>query len=378
MSKKIIIVTNIPNQYRIPLFNEVSKQFADAGLTLKILFGSLGYARRQNKIDMKECRFAYEVLNSSAFDLGDTEKTYFTYSGLMKAIRREQPDAIIAGGFSVVTMRLWLRSFFRKTNYIIWSGSIHRAGYYDSWIRRMIRKLVTQRASAYIAYGSKAKEYLMDLGAAEKKIFISMNTVDTTFFSQRTDEIRTSLPVSAKFHFTYVGFITARKNLWKLMEAVKKLAAMRTDFVIDLVGDGEDKVMFENFVRENGLGQFVHFAGFVQKSEVPQWLARSSCFVFPSEYDIWGLVVNEAMAAGLPCIASLKSGVTTDLVIDGETGFAVDFSDAEIVCEKMNWMIDHLPDSKQIGENARRLLLQKASIQVSASAFVRTIESLDK
>ena len=378
MSKKILIVTNIPNQYRIPLFNEVNKQFSDAGLSLKILFGSIGYARRKNKIDMKECRFDYEVLNSSGFDLGDNEKTYFTYAGLRKAIRREQPDAIIVGGYSVVTIRLWLRSFFRKTNYIIWSGSVHRSGYYDSWIRWQVRKLVTHRAAAYIAYGSKAKEYLMDLGASEKKIFISMNTVDTTFFTQRTDEIRASLKPDNKFHFTYVGFITVRKNLMKLMEAAKLLAARRIDFVIDLVGDGEDKSLFENFVKENGLLKMVNFVGFVQKNEVPSWLARSSCFVFPSEYDIWGLVVNEAMAAGLPCISSVRSGVTTDLVKDGETGFAVDFSDAEIVSEKMNWLIDHTADAKRIGENARRFLLQKASIPVSASAFVKTIQFLYK
>jgi glycosyltransferase involved in cell wall biosynthesis len=310
--------------------------------------------------------------------LGDKEKTYFMYTGLLKKIKIEKPDAIIVSGYSVVTIRLWLRSLFRSTRYIIWSGSVHRQGYYDSWIRRLTRKLVTRRAAAFIAYGSKAKEYIMDLGGGEKKIFIARNTVDTSFFSKRTDEIRASAVPENKFHFTYVGFITRRKNLAKLMEAVKLLAAKRTDFVLDLVGDGEDKTLFEEYTKENGLEKMVSFIGFVQKNEVPVYLARSSCFVFPSEYDIWGLVVNEAMAAGLPCISSVKSGVTSDLVKDGETGFAIDFSNAEKVAEKMNWMLDHPAEAKQIGENARNFLHQNATLEIAASGFLKTIQFLSE
>ncbi|MCX6291608.1 MAG: glycosyltransferase family 4 protein [Bacteroidetes bacterium] len=376
--KKVIIVTNIPNPYRIPLFNEVNKQFEKAGIKLKVLFGSLGYSRRQYKIDMNECHFEYSVLNSPKFDLGDNEKTYFTYKGLVKAINREKPDAIIVGGYSVVTIRLWLRSLFRKTRYIIWSGSVHREGYYDSRIRRIIRKIVTGRAVAFIAYGSKAKEYLVDLGAEEKEIFIARNTVDTKFFQTRTDEIRSQSAGDGTFRFTYVGFITLRKNLMQLMEAVKLLAEKRKDFVLDLVGEGNDKPVFEAFIKKNGLEEMVNFIGFVQKSEVPVYLARSSCFIFPSEYDIWGLVVNEAMAAALPCISSKKSGVTVDLVKDGETGFAVDFSDTAKVVEVMNHLLDHPDEAKRIGRNAREFLQSNASIPGAASAFLEAIRSLEK
>ncbi len=373
---KVVIVTNIPNPYRIPLFNEVNKQFSEAGIKLKVLFGSLGYSRRQYKIDMNDCRFEYDVLNSAKFDFGDNEKTYFTYKGLSEAIKREAPDVIIVGGYSIVTIRLWLRSLFRKTTYVIWSGSVHREGYYDSWIRKFIRKLVTKRASAYIAYGSKAKEYLEDLGAKSEKIFIARNTVDTTFFSQQTDKLRVALYPEKKFHFTYVGFISLRKNLMKLMDAIKLLAEKRSDFAVDLVGEGPDQALFDSFVKNHHLEDKVNFIGFVQKDQIPVYLARSSCFVFPSEYDIWGLVVNEAMAAGLPCISSPKSGVTVDLIKNGETGFAIDFSEPAKVAERMSWMVDHPLEAKRIGENARNFLSQNASIPNAAAGFVTAVQSL--
>ncbi|MBK6838066.1 MAG: glycosyltransferase family 4 protein [Bacteroidetes bacterium] len=171
-------------------------------------------------------------------------------------------------------------------------------------------------------------------------------------------------------HFTYVGFIIRKKNLQQLLKAVKILSLQRTDFVLDLIGDGQDKVYFEDYVKANQLEKVVHFAGFVQKSNLPTWLAKSSCFVFPSNYDIWGLVVNEAMAAALPCISSVNSGVTVDLIEDGKNGFAVDFSDPKLVAEKMDWILDNREKAKEFGLNARKTIAEKASIHVSARGLL--------
>lgn len=370
--KKVIIVTNIPNQYRIPLFNEANKQFADAGIKLKVLFGSLGYSRRQNQVDMNDCKFEYDVLHSPKFDLGDNEKTYFTYKGLVKAIKREQPDAIIVGGYSAVTIRLWLRSFFHRTKYIIWSGAIHKKGQNDSWLRIIIRKFLIQRASGFIAYGSKAKEYFESLGAPSQKIFIAINTVDTEFFSNRTKSLKSSLKkTDEKKHLTYVGYLTPRKNVNRLMEVVNELSKSRNDFVLDVLGDGEDRIKLEMYVKENKLSEYVKFHGFIQKENVPEFFSISNCFLFQTDFDIWGLVLNEAMAAGLPCISSTNAGATFDLIEEGVTGFKVDFSDTEYVKKKISLILDNDEKAKQIGENASRYIHQHATIAVSAAGMVR-------
>ncbi|MBL0257453.1 MAG: glycosyltransferase family 4 protein [Bacteroidetes bacterium] len=369
--KKVIVVTNIPNPYRIPLFNEMWRLCNDRKIEFKVIFGAQNYARRKFVLDMNDCLFPYEILDSQKINFGNLEKIVFTYKGLLKALAKEKPDCIIINGFSVGTLRLWWRSWFTKTTYIIWSGTVKSRGGKFSFLRVLQRKMLRRRASAFVAYGQRAKEYLQELGAASEKIFIARNTVDTRFFSEQTDRERLKLsPDVLRMHFTYVGFIIRKKNLQQLLKAVKILSLQRTDFVLDLIGDGQDKVYFEDYVKANQLEKVVHFAGFVQKSNLPTWLAKSSCFVFPSNYDIWGLVVNEAMAAALPCISSVNSGVTVDLIEDGKNGFAVDFSDPKLVAEKMDWILDNSEKAKEFGLNARKTIAEKASIHVSARGLL--------
>ena len=369
--KKVIVVTNIPNPYRIPLFNEMWRLCNDRKIEFKVIFGAQNYARRKFVLDMNDCLFPYEILDSQKINFGNLEKIVFTYKGLLKALAKEKPDCIIINGFSVGTLRLWWRSWFTKTTYIIWSGTVKSRGGKFSFLRVLQRKMLRRRASAFVAYGQRAKEYLQELGAASEKIFIARNTVDTRFFSEQTDRERLKLsPDVLRMHFTYVGFIIRKKNLLQLLKAVKILSLQRTDFVLDLIGDGQDKVYFEDYVKANQLEKVVHFAGFVQKSNLPTWLAKSSCFVFPSNYDIWGLVVNEAMAAALPCISSVNSGVTVDLIEDGKNGFAVDFSDPKLVAEKMDWILDNREKAKEFGLNARKTIAEKASIHVSARGLL--------
>jgi glycosyltransferase involved in cell wall biosynthesis len=374
--KKIIVITNIPNSYRIPLFNELNRQMEEKGLKLKVLFGSAGYARRKSEIDLNDCLFDYEILDSEKFHFGNTEKTYFSYKGVFGAIRREGPDAIIVSGFSIVTIRLWLGSFFRKTNYMIWSGSIEKKGRHDSWTRMTLRKLLVKRASAFISYGSKAGEYLQKLGARGNKIFTAVNTVDTEFYFTRTKSVKNSLKKTGnQKHLTYVGYLTPRKKVIQLLESIRKLAEVRQDFVLDLIGDGEDRMILEKFVNDNGLAERVRFHGFVQKEQLPDYFGRSNCFLFQTGFDIWGLVLNEAMAAGLPCVSSENAGATFDLIRDGETGFKMDFNKTDEVVNKINWILDHETEAGRIGEQASRFIRENASLEISAQGFIKAIEA---
>jgi len=132
---RILLVTNIPTPYRIPLFNELKEQLERKGLGLKVVFGALGYARRKWAVDMSQCKFEYEVLPSKNLYYSDSEKSSFTYSGLYRVISKENPSVIITNAFSIATTKIWLRSWFKKTDYIIWSGAIRRKDKSDSFVR---------------------------------------------------------------------------------------------------------------------------------------------------------------------------------------------------------------------------------------------------
>lgn len=370
--KKIMIITNIPNPYRIALFNELNAQLKQKCIKLMVVFGARQYSRRKFQLDMEECRFDYRILKSSPRNIFFTGKTLFTYSGLLKLIRQEQPDQFIIIGFSPGTVKLWLRSFRDKTPIVIWSGTIPTSKL--SFLRRMQRKLITKRVSGYIAYGSKAKEYLVSLGADPGNVHIAINTVDTTFFSTKTSQLRQELDEKGnKKHLTYIGYLIPRKNVLRVLEVVKVLAGTRNDFILDLIGDGPHREKLERFVEDNGISSFVKFHGFRQTDELPYFLARSHCFLFQTDFDIWGQVLNEAMAAGLPCIASVHAGATHDLIIEGETGFALDFSQTEKVVERINRILDHPGEAGQIGDNAGKFIREHASLENSVQGFINAI-----
>ena len=344
-------------------------------MKLKVVFAAQGYKRRMFNLDMKDCNFDYEILNAATYTASDNlEKTYFSYKGLLKVVANDQPYRTIIIGYSAGTMMLWLRSFIQPTPFIIWSGTLIKKGRNDNWWRVLQRKIITRKAKSFIAYGSKAAEYLESIGASENKIAVAINTVDTEFFSTQTEKQRILLPPQQKKHLTYIGYLVPRKNVNRLLEIVKDLAATRNDFVLDMIGDGESKPALVEYARQHKLENFVHFHGFKQKQELPTFLAQSTAFLFQTDFDVWGLTLNEAMAAGVACLSSVNAGASYDLVKENDTGFVVDFSNKENVIEKINWLLDHPQEAQLMGAKAAQLIKEKASLEVSAQGFIKALK----
>jgi len=375
--KRVLLVTNIPTPYRIPLFNEVDRQLARAGMAFKVAFAAEGYARRKWEIDMDDCAFDAVLLGSGKVALGgNPERTSFGYGGLGRVLDDYRPDAVIVSGFSLATVKLWWRSLFRKTDYLIWSGSIAHPGRLDSPWRLRQRRLLARRASGGIAYGTQARAYLAALGLPEDRIHIAINTVDTDFFRREADALRSRPAPSDRQVLTYIGYLSPRKNVRRLLDLVRRLAQERGDFVLDLVGDGEDRAALEAYVQQESLEAFVRFHGYQQKEALPAFLARSRCLLFQTDFDIWGLVLAEAMAAGVPCLASTNAGATQDLVKEGETGFAVDFADTEQALQKIRWILNHPAAAADIGDRARAFIAEQVNMERSAAGFVEALMQL--
>ena len=243
VAHKVLLITNIPTPYRIPLFNVLHDELAKRGIGFKVIFGALGYARRQWHIDMDDCVFSYEVLPTTPLHFADPEHSSFTYRGLFRILRRENPGVVITSGFSLATTKLWLRSFTHHTRYIIWSGAIRSPGRPEHWLRRLQRKMLVQRATGFVAYGSRARDYLVELGAQADDISIGINTVDTSYYTEAVRPFREKLyaDASAK-HLVYIGHLTPGKKVDQLLRVVKRLSLERDDFVVEIIGAGSEEI----------------------------------------------------------------------------------------------------------------------------------------
>jgi glycosyltransferase involved in cell wall biosynthesis len=132
--------------------------------------------------------------------------------------------------------------------------------------------------------------------------------------------------------FVYVGRLDHTKGLKYLLEGFRILEQEGCDASLLILGDGPH----EREIRDlaDGLRR-VHFAGFVQARHLPPWYAAADAFVFPTLGDPNGLVVEEALAAGLPVISTANAGDIRSRIQDGVTGFVVPAFDSEAFADKM-------------------------------------------
>lgn len=377
--KKIIIITNLPSPYRIPLFNHLCAALNRLNYQLKIIFLTKAYSRRKWKVHEKDFKFDYVYLD--AFKLMFKESFFSLSLPLPKLLFYEKPELIISAGFSPATIWAMLYAKMFKKNIIVWSGeTIRQESIRKDFFgfRRKLRAALLRKIDAGIVYGSEAKAYLMMMGMQASDIYVSFNTVNTDFFSKESDKIRMrnqSIKQENNFptiNLLYVGHLTKPKGIDYLFKALKQIQSSRNDIGLHIVGSGPYEEALKKLALQLELKN-IFFWGFKQQDELPYYYGICDVFVFPSFYDIWGLVCIEAMAAGLPVLCSKYAGVSTDLIIEGYNGYIIRPDDVNDIAEKIKIITDHSA-YRSLSQNARDTIGQKFSLDASVDGFVNCIK----
>lgn len=238
-------------------------------------------------------------------------------------------DAVIACGWD--TPAVWYAAHWaqrRGVPFILWSGSTDREGGALRSLTLPLVRWVVPKADAWIAYGSRAKSYLAAMGADPARTFIAYNTVDTGRFAAACagadrDVLRKSLDIATPFTILFCGNLLPLKGLDTLLPAFADLAAERDDATLLLVGSGAHETRYRAMAESLGIGGLVRWAGYIAPEGIPDYYAAADLLVLPSLCEVWGLVVNEALACGVPVLLSGAAGASADIVRDGVNGFVV-------------------------------------------------------
>jgi glycosyltransferase involved in cell wall biosynthesis len=240
---------------------------------------------------------------------------------LNDCLSKLQPDAVLLPGWSTPVAReglRWCRKF--NTSAILMSETKED----DAprfWLVEALKSKIIKQFGAALVGGKPQKRYLTKLGMDSSSIFMGYDVVRNDSFNP--DNIR-SLPAPVeKRYFLAINRFVAKKNLNFLISAYAAYQEIVGDSAWDLVlcGDGALRPKIEQQISTLNLGGRVHLPGFLKEDELLPYFAHASCFVHASSQEQWGLVVNEAMAAGLPVLVSNRCGCFEDLVLDGITGF---------------------------------------------------------
>jgi glycosyltransferase involved in cell wall biosynthesis len=193
--------------------------------------------------------------------------------------------------------------------------------------REALKRFVVSKAQGFFCYGSKSAEYILKLGMKPEHILVENNSVDNNKISEihtealKTREIVKNSYQLRKYNFIYVGRLIDVKNLDNLLAAYKPFAL--SDWGLIVLGDGSQESKLKKYKNDNSLEGICFIEG-QPWFDVPKILALADVFILPSYSEPWGLVVNEAMACGLPVIVSNKCGSAYDVVKEGINGYTFD------------------------------------------------------
>jgi glycosyltransferase involved in cell wall biosynthesis len=332
MSRRVVIVTEIIAPYRIPVFNALARH---RDIDLHVIFlAENDPTQRQWLVYKNEIYFSYDVLPSWRRRIGG--QCVLLNWGAEVALRRAAPDFIVCGGYNYIASwqcMSWARR--NRVPFALWSESTARdlrSGH--AWIETLKMKFL-RRCDAFVVPGQSSAQYLRSYGAPEELIFTAPNAVDTRFFARRAEAVRQNavhyrrtLGLPARF-FLFAGRLVLEKGTIDLLRAYASLpAGLRDEVGLVFVGDGP--ALSELRRRAVGIQPgAICFTGFAHREQLAAYYALADALVFPTHTDPWGLVVNEALACGLPVISSAAAGCTEDLVEDGWNGRVVAAGDIQ-------------------------------------------------
>jgi glycosyltransferase involved in cell wall biosynthesis len=243
--------------------------------------------------------------------------------GVAEALRKFSPDLVICGGYNYVASWRALRWAKRHhVPFVLWSESTGNDRRNRHAPMEFLKSKFLGSCDGFVVPGQSARNYLLSLSVKSDRISLAPNAVDTALFAaagavvqQHEAELRARLALPERY-FLFVGRLVREKGVFDFLQAYKHLKpALREQIGVVFAGEGPVRAELESQASEIHPGR-VHFAGFVHRDELASYYGLAECFVFPTRTDPWGLVVNEAMACGLPVICTRVAGCAADLVHD--------------------------------------------------------------
>lgn len=368
---RTVLLSEMLQPYRVPVFNCIAGQ---EGVDLTVLLLSIREKNRKWEIPFDSCQFRYEVLPGRDLYIRSLDWGLHLSWGVTQALRRLAPDVIVGTGYvspAYLTAQRYARRY--GLGYVLWSGSTLATSRIGKGPLRWMKRCFLRRCDAFLSYGTDATQALTTLGANPSRIVSGRNTVDVDFFARLAAdaceapsfaEWRSRFPARV---ILYTGQMLDRKGVMDLIQAFQQ--ANCPDLGLVLVGDGPE---FDNYRRVTQGMTGVFWEGYVQSRDMGPYLAAADVLVMPSYLEPWGLVVNEAMAAGLPVIATTCSGATTDLVREGETGYAFTAGDVNRLATLLCSVAREPEKWKKMGEEAARRM-QIYTPQDYAHAFLQSV-----
>jgi glycosyltransferase involved in cell wall biosynthesis len=332
--KRVAFLMTHPTQYHAPWFRELAAQ---PGLDIHVYYGSAPDSGQQGEGFGVDFQWDVPLLegypHSFLKNLGTGSLRDFAGIDTPGI-----PDVVASGGFDTWIINGWRTKSEWQTIRACWRSRVPMFIRGDSNLltprplhKRIVKRVLytrwVRRFSCYLTVGTLNERYYEHYGADRDRFVPVRHFVDNAWFAERAEAERKNRERTRtewgirhdSLVLLFAGKFIPKKQPMDAVRAIEAAATANPNLHLLMVGDGPLRAECEVYCIGKNLP--VTFAGFLNQSDMPMAYASADALVMPSVRDeTWGLVVNEAMASGLPALVSDMVGCAPDLVIPGETG----------------------------------------------------------
>lgn len=337
MKKKMLVLSSFPANYRVAAIEGLAKDY-----DITVVFNAVKDQERNPKWFVGQEVLSYYVM--------DTKEHRRAAERVLKNIR--QYDIIFAYDWVMPwSLPLLLRAMLLRIPYLLNSDGAfpEKRGF----PKEQIKRFFISGAAAWIASGRYARENFIHYGADPARIFehrfSSLHRSDIlaeVVSAAEKSALRQRLGLPDKTTFLSIGQFIERKGFDILLEGWR--GAQAEDRQLVILGGGGKRAEYEEQIRRDGLKN-VLILDFVPFEEVWDYYKASDAFVLATREDIWGLVVNESMACGLPVIVSDRCIAGLELIENGQNGFIIDGNLPELWSERISQLASQMQLRAEMG-----------------------------
>lgn len=306
---RLAIVTNEPPPYRLPVFQRVART---PGIILQVIFCTRREPNRQ--WDLPPFEFDHRFLRERV----TTVKGRYIHNNpdVIRALKEFGPDVIVNDGLNPTQLYAFGYAYLKGVPHIPLTDGTYMSEQKLSWVHKAIRRIVYGRSAAFLSASMGGQHLFESYGVPAERCFKSYLCIDNDAYLRATE------PEGEKFDFIFCGRIVPEKGPMFALEVARE-TAMRLGRKVSIlyVGAGSEEDPVRLAAAEMADLVDVRFHGFGLQKDLPTLYRSARIFLFPTQADVWGVVANEACAAGLPVIVSPHAGVAGELVVDGENGY---------------------------------------------------------
>jgi len=363
---RVAFVSPEPTPYRSPLLDLVAER---PELDLTAIYASQTVARRTWSVEPRHrALFLQGVRVPGVRRL--VRHDYPVTLGIHAALRDADPDVVVVSGWSTFAAQAavgWSRA--KGIPYVLLVES-HDLGPRAGW-RRAVKGTVVPRllrgAASVLVVGSAARESVVGRGADPERVRVFANTIDVGAWAERVAQAEAG-HADEEVHVLAVGRLAPEKGLDTLVRALA--AARDPRLALAIAGEGPERGALERLAAE--LGVRLALLGDLGPDALAAAYAAADIFALLSTHEPWGVVVNEAAAAGLPLVLSDRVGAAYDLLRDGENGFLVAAGDVDAAAEAFRRLSDDRELRLRMGARSRELVADWG-YEPSVEAFVAAV-----